>query len=92
MDVPIRFATYSIPGTPLYVVVIGSLLGGLVIGWIMYILHAFSTSLSRRGKEKEIKEAKKTIADLTKRIHELELENAKLSGNPEDGVVDDRSL
>ncbi len=88
--VDVTLAGYPVTDTPMYIIVIGSVLFGLVIGLIFYLLHAVSSSFSMRGKDKELKEAQKTITDLTKRIHELELENAKLTGA--DGAEDDASL
>lgn len=80
----LMFAGYAVTDTPLYIVVIGSLLLGLGIGLVFYFLQMVSTSLSTRAKDKDLKAAEKQIVALTKRVHELELENAQVVGEDED--------
>lgn len=73
---------------PLFYVVIGSLLIGLILSYLIQLAGSVSTSYTIRGKNKELKNNKNNILELTRRIHQLELENEKLthlSGNePED--------
>lgn len=88
--VALTFATFTSASTPLYVVVIGSLLLGLVIGWVMQLILRFSSTRTIHGKDKELKDLKKTVTDLTKKIHTLELQNAELRGDAEE--IDDKSL
>lgn len=82
---------YITPGIPLYLVVIGTLLLGLLLAWVFSLVNSFSSKITLHGKENKIKEDEKTIAELTKEIHQLELENTRLkerSGERED----DKSL
>jgi uncharacterized integral membrane protein len=90
--VTLHFWQYTFPGTPVYVVILASLLVGLIIGWLMYIWKAVFSSFTQRGQEKELKGANKTIVDLTKRVHTLALENARLKGEVDEDIVDDKSL
>ncbi len=76
--VTIRLAQYTWTQVPLYIVTVGSLLIGVFIAWIISLVDVISSTLTIHGKESAIKEAKKTIADLTKQVHHLELENTQL--------------
>ncbi len=89
--VSITAANYSLTGIPLYFIVLVSLLLGFVVSWVLSFFDVISSALKLRGKESTIKDANKQIADLTKRVHQLELENERLkaeSGHP----TDDKSL
>jgi uncharacterized integral membrane protein len=77
---------------PLFYVIIASLLAGLVFSYLVYLVRAISTSFALRGKNKEIKKEKDEVLELTKRVHQLELENEKLKGNSESKVEDSNSL
>lgn len=74
----IQVASYVSPEIPLYIVVVGALLLGLLLAWVFYLVHSFSSALTLHGKDNTIKEAQKTNLELTKRIHQLELENTRL--------------
>lgn len=85
------FANYSINSIPVYIVVLVSLLLGFFVSWVINLFDVISSSFKIRGKESTIKQADKQISELTKKVHELELENARLkgeSGHPND----DKSL
>ncbi len=76
--VPITVLGYSIRQIPLYLVVFGSLLIGFLLSFVISIVNSIFTSFKLHGKDVKIKETKKTVVDLTKRNHELELEITKL--------------
>ena len=89
--ISITLATYHLSGIPLYLIVLGSLLLGFVVSWILNFFDVISSALKIHGKESTIKNANKQISELTKRVHQLELENERLkaeSGHPSD----DKSL
>jgi uncharacterized integral membrane protein len=88
--ISVRFINYSLT-VPLYFIVIGSLFIGLVVSWIISMVDSVSSSLTIHGKESKLNEAKKETAELTKRIHELELENTKLKAKNGDSSPDDKS-
>ena len=75
--VTLNFGMYVFSGIPLFYVIIGSVLTGLVLSYIISLVHGISNSLTLQGKNKEIKKDKSEILELTKRIHQLELENEK---------------
>ena len=89
--ISITFANYSLNGIPLYIIVLISLLLGFAVSWIISLFDIISSAFKIRGKESTIKDANKQISELTKRVHQLELENERLkaeSGHPRD----DKSL
>ncbi|OGK57063.1 hypothetical protein A3J15_01965 [Candidatus Roizmanbacteria bacterium RIFCSPLOWO2_02_FULL_38_10] len=78
INVSIMLFGYSIKAIPLYLIVSGSILIGLLLSFIISFVNSISTSFRLHGKDVKIKETKKTVIDLTKRNRELELEIAKL--------------
>jgi len=86
--VSLNLGTYIIQDIPLFYVIIGSFIIGLVLSYLVQLVRAISTSFTLHGKNQEIKKDKDEILELTRRVHQLELENEKLkhlSGNePED--------
>lgn len=79
-SVSINLFHYVIPSIPLYVVVLGALLIGIIISMIMSFFGFISTTLKIFGKNSTIKQSTKEIDNLKKRIHDLELENENLKG------------
>jgi cell shape-determining protein MreC len=78
MPVSVNLGVYVISGIPLFYVIVGSFLFGLILSYLIYLVHAISTSFKLRGKNNEIKKDKNEVLELTKRVHQLELENEKL--------------
>lgn len=72
-------------GIPLFYVIVGSLLVGLVLSYLAYIVNAISNSFVLRGKNIEIKKNKDEAMELTKRVHQLEIKNEKLG--KDSGIV-----
>jgi lipopolysaccharide assembly protein A len=79
--VTVNLGMYVIPNIPLFYVIVGSLLIGLVLSYLVSLVRAISNSFTIRGKDKEIKNNKNEVLELTKRIHQLEIENKKLGQN-----------
>lgn len=84
------FAVYE--GIPLFYVIVGSMLIGLVLSYVIYIFGSISKSLTIHGKNKEIKVYKDEVLELTKRVHQLELENEKQKNSPDSEPEDSNSL
>lgn len=78
MIVSVNIGPYVLANIPLFYVMIGSLLSGLILSYLIYLVHAISNSFVLRGKDNKIKKKKDEVAELTKRVHQLELENEKL--------------
>ncbi len=92
MPVTVNLGMYVISNIPLFYVIVGSLLIGLVLSYLAYLVHAISTSLTLRGKDSEIKKDKDEVLELTKRVHQLELENEKLKHTPDIEPEDPNAL
>lgn len=78
MPVSVTLGQYVIEDIPLFYVMVGSLLVGLVFSYLLQILRNISYSFVLRGKKREINTGKGEVAMLTKRVHQLEIENEKL--------------
>ena len=76
--VTIRLNEYVWDDVPLYLVIVGSLFVGLFMAWILYFARSVSSTLTIYGKDRAMKKAKHTMADLEHRVHELEAEKAQL--------------
>lgn len=81
MLVPLHLGTYTFSDIPLFYIIIGSLLTGLGLAFLIYLVNSIFTAISMYGKDNKIKQGKSDIVDLTKRIHQLELENERLKNN-----------
>lgn len=90
--VNLHFGSYAVSNIPLYQVVIGALLLGLLLAWVFSLVNSLSSKITLHGKENRIKEDEKTIAELTKEIHQLELENTRLKEKSGEEENDDKSL
>lgn len=81
MPVPLHLGTYTFSDIPLFYIIIGSLLTGLGLAFVIYLFNSIFTAFTMHGKDNTIKRGKSDIVDLTKRIHQLELENERLKNN-----------
>lgn len=81
MPVSVNFGVYVFSDIPLFYVIVGSVVFGLALSYLVYLVHAISTSFTLRGKNKEIKKNKEEVLELTKNVHQLELENEKQKNN-----------
>ena len=79
MLVSVNFGTFIISNIPLFYVIVGSILFGLVLSYLVHLVNSISTSLTLRGKNDLIKKEKEEILELTKRVHQLELTIASLT-------------
>ena len=91
-NITIRLENYIIPNVPLYIVIGATLLIGFSFSWLISLLDSFSAAMKIRGKENTIKDAHKTMQELTKQVNQLEIENAKLKGMVDKEQADDESL
>jgi lipopolysaccharide assembly protein A len=86
VPVTLHIGATAITNIPLFYIIIGSLLTGLVFAYLIHLVNAVFVAFSMHRKDTKIKQGKNTIADLTKRIHQLELENERLKN---DSAVDE---
>lgn len=92
MPVTVNLGTYILTDIPLFYVIVGSVSAGLVLSYVIYFVHDISTSLKLRGKSQEIKKKKDEVLELTKRVHQLELENEKLKHSSKVEPKDNNAL
>lgn len=76
VSINLGFTVFS--NIPLFYIIIGSLVFGLVLSYFISIIQSISTSFVLHGKNAEIKKNKGEVLELTKRVHQLEIKNEKL--------------
>lgn len=76
--VSINLGYTTLENIPLFYVIVTSLLVGLVLSYLAYIVNAITNSFVLRGKDGIIKKNKAEVLELTKRVHQLEIKNEKL--------------
>lgn len=81
IPVTLHLGSTVISNIPLFYVIIGALLTGLILAYLIHIINSVFVAFSMHGKDTKIKQGKSEIVDLTKRIHHLELENERLKNN-----------
>lgn len=81
MLVTLSLGTYVFSDTPLFYIIVGSLLTGLGLAYFIYLFNSIFIAFTMRRKDTAIKHGKSDIVNLTKRIHQLELENERLKNN-----------
>ena len=90
--VSLHLGPYVFSDVPLFYVIIGSVVLGLVLAYLINLIPAIYNSFLLMGKENEIKKNKNEVLSLTKRVHQLELENEKLKHNSNKKPVDPNAL
>lgn len=88
--VPLQFASYSLINVPIYAIALGSLLIGLLLSWVISMLDNVSSTFRLQNKEHTIHEKDDELNHLKTKLHDLEIENAKLRGEENNQfVIDD---
>lgn len=77
--VHVLLGNFMLSGIPLYIVVIGSVLFGVFISWLISLIDSFSTTFTLHGKEVLLKKSQQTIEKLQEKNHQLEDEIRRLS-------------
>ena len=76
--VSLNFGSYTFAGIPVYLLILIPLLVGVLLSWFINLAKGLSQSLTINEQKDKLKESKKEVAELTKMVHKLELENTKL--------------
>jgi putative membrane protein len=92
MPISLHVGAYSFANIPLFYVIIGSLVLGFVFCYILSLFRSLSTFFLIRGKDKKIRDNKGDVLELTKRVHQLELENEKLKKSSRFDIQDSNAL
>ncbi len=74
------FGQYGFVDIPLYTVVLGAILFGIFVSWVISLFGFVSNSMTLRGKDGRIRDAQSQIHKLESRVHELEVENEHIRG------------
>lgn len=82
VPVSVNLGFYTFSNIPLFYVIASSMVIGLALSYLIYLVKSISISFTIRGKDKEIKKNKEEVLELTKSVHQLELENEKQKHNP----------
>ncbi len=73
---------------PLFTLVIVSVLVGLLISAVISSIDWISSSFALRSRDSQIKQKEQTVEQLATKVHDLEIENARLKGDRDPIVVD----
>jgi cell shape-determining protein MreC len=92
MLVSVNLGVYVFSNVPLFYVIVASVVFGLVLSYLAYLFHSISNSFTIRSKNHEIKKNKDEVLDLTKQVHQLELENEKIKHDPAIQPADENAL
>jgi uncharacterized integral membrane protein len=76
--ITIQFADYVVEGVPLYAVILGSLLVGLFMAYLLYLARSVSSKLTMHGENHADTRVRQAVANLERRVDRLESENARL--------------
>jgi uncharacterized integral membrane protein len=82
--ISITLASYHFFNIPLFMLVAGSLLFGLLIAWIISLFGSLGNSFLFHKQKNRIEKDNQIIHDLENKIHNLELENVRLKEKSSD--------
>ena len=79
--ISVNLGFYIAKDIPLFYVIVISMLVGLILSYLIYLVNSISHSFVLRGKNNEIKKNKTEALELTKRVHQLEIKNEKMGND-----------
>lgn len=74
--------------TPVFMLVIVSVLIGLLISAVISAIDSISSSWALHSKDSKIHQKEQAVESLSAKVHNLEIENARLKGDSEPVVID----
>jgi len=87
--VTIQMGEWVFQDVPLYLVAVGSLILGVLISSIFFFARLVSANMTIHGRRHHpMTESRETVAALERRIHDLELENARLTATHDNHMRD----
>jgi len=92
MPVTLTFLHYTFKNWPLSYVIIASMLVGIILSYLIHLVESISSTFTIHGKNKKIKEEEKELIEMTKKIHQLQIENARLKNSNDPDSSDIKSL
>lgn len=91
-NVTLIFLNYTFPDVSLFLVILGSMLIGALLVYVIHLVNSISTAITIHGKDKKIKESENNVIQLIKKTHQLELENESLKKDKPEADFDNKSL
>lgn len=88
----VAVGTFVFRDVPVYLVVISAFAVGLLVGGFFSVVKQFIHGRVLHRQSDQLSKAKQETVELTKQIHQLELENAKLKTRLGDTDADEESL
>lgn len=85
--ISLNFVGYTIPNVPIYLAILVPVLITLTVGWFIQFIRSISTRMAGSNQKNKINDLKRELAEVTKDLHKMELENAKFKnelGEPQD--------
>lgn len=87
--VTVTIGSYIFSNIPLFYVIVASVLTGLVLSYLIFLINSFINAFVMHKKDNKIKEANSENIDLTKQVHQLEIENERIKNNTTTGEPTD---
>lgn len=79
VPVTLRVGDYAFADIPLHLIILGSLVTGVFVSWILYLAKIVSSGATAYGKDYlAMRRARRMAADLEQRVQKLEAENVRL--------------
>ena len=91
-QISINFGLKNVDNIPVYIAILLPLFIGLVASWLTNIGSYIESKQTKRRLKNDITEAHAEVAELTKRVHKLELENTKLKAEAGKPLEDEESI
>lgn len=88
----INLGYYQLQNIPIYLTVLISAAIGMFLAAILHFLKYLSAYFTLGKKERDLKDTNKRIAELTRDLHKLELENTRLRSEKGKEDFDEESL
>jgi uncharacterized integral membrane protein len=86
--VTIQMGEWIFQDVPLYLVAVGSLILGILISSIFFFARVVSANMTIHGRRHHPMTENRETAALERRIHDLELENARLTATHDNHMRD----
>jgi uncharacterized integral membrane protein len=89
VPVTLRVGEYVFADIPLYLIIVGSLVIGVFLSWILYLAKIVSSGATSYGKDYvAMRRARRMAADLEQRVQKLEAENVRLRTDHDSSVLE----
>lgn len=84
--VSMQFAGYILEGIPLYMVILGSMIVGVVLSLLINLGQTITSTFMLFGKDQKIRSAEKDLERVEHQVNDLKVENAKLKNQKHEPV------